>query len=148
MRKFQLNYYNITEVFEALRINDFPHIDEIKYGYVLVTLLIAADRQTISETTFFATRKGIRPEQLLTINSCLIKQTRQNSARSFKLNDDELENTSLPYIVGASKDFQDNIVLLENYGYSIKRIFDNHGITKKAFLEQLREVGALVEEHA
>ncbi len=115
---------NITEVFEALRINDFPHIDEIKYGYVLVTLLIAADRQTISETTFFATRKGIRPEQLLTINSCLIKQTRQNSARSFKLNDDELENTSLPYIVGASKDFQDNIVLLENYGYSIKHIFD------------------------
>lgn len=107
--KEKANLNNIEEVFKALKEFDYPLIEN---SYILVSLLLGSNYNTIKEVSTFAKDNKLIPRSLLDISGALIKQ-----------NDNTKMDDYSVMLTGSSVDFMKNIATLKNAGISINYIF-------------------------
>lgn len=102
------NINNIDSIFTALEDNEYPIIDN---DYVLVSILLGSNKDTINNITEFAKKNKLIPKSLLDISGVLIKQ-------------EETDNSDYGIMVsGSSIDFMRNINTLKEAGISINYIY-------------------------
>lgn len=109
--KMNGNINNIREVFDALKDNDYPIINN---GYVLTSLLLGSNKKTINDITSFAKKNKLIPKSLLDISGALIEQTEVEDDSSLSI-----------MLTGSSIDFMRNITTLKSAGISINYIFQS-----------------------
>lgn len=107
--KEKANLNNIEEVFKALKEFDYPLIEN---SYILVSLLLGSNYNTIKEVSTFAKDNKLIPRSLLDISGALIKQNDNNKMDDYSI-----------MLTGSSVDFMKNIATLKNAGISINYIF-------------------------
>lgn len=107
--KEKANLNNIEEVFKALKEFDYPLIEN---SYILVSLLLGSNYNTIKEVSTFAKDNKLIPSSLLDISGALIKQNDNNKMDDYSI-----------MLTGSSVDFMKNIATLKNAGISINYIF-------------------------
>lgn len=119
-------FVRIREVLDSLSKYKFP---KVLNEYTLMSLLLGADKETISRCVSLATSNKLKVEQLLRIPGVLIKREngtilskRYNKFRIVGYNSDNYKDEV--YIVGSFKDFEKNIYSLSKYGLSIKNVFN------------------------
>lgn len=98
---------NIEEVLSTMQKLEFPKIDEKEEGLLLVTYLIATNKDALEEVTSFAQERGINLTEL------------KNLVCAFIANDYLYNNK---YRIGRKDDFTKNISLLVEHGISISTI--------------------------
>lgn len=120
------SFVRIREVLDSLSKYKFP---KVLNEYTLMSLLLGADKETISRCVSLATSNKLKVEQLLRIPGVLIK--RENGTilskryNKFRIVGDDSDNyKDEVYIVGSFKDFEKNIYSLSKYGLSIKNVFN------------------------
>lgn len=120
------SFVRIREVLDSLSKYKFP---KVLNEYTLMSLLLGADKETISRCVSLATSNKLKVEQLLRIPGVLIKREngtilskRYNKFRIVGYNSDNYKDEV--YIVGSFKDFEKNIYSLSKYGLSIKNVFN------------------------
>lgn len=104
------NLNKIDGVFRALEENEFPHILD---DYILTSILLGSNYDTINSVTSFSKENHLIPKSLLDISGALLEQ------KEFNGNKDEYSYM----MIGSSLDFMRNIVTLKNAGISINYIF-------------------------
>ena len=120
------SFVRIREVLDSLSKYKFP---KVLNEYTLMSLLLGADKETISKCVSLATSNKLKVEQLLRIPGVLIKREngtilskRYNKFRIVGYDSDNYKDEV--YIVGSFKDFEKNIYSLSKYGLSIKNVFN------------------------
>ncbi len=120
------SFVRIREVLDSLSKYKFPKVIN---EYTLMSLLLGADKETISKCVSLATSNKLKVEQLLRIPGVLIKREngtilskRYNKFRIVGYDSDNYKDEV--YIVGSFKDFEKNIYSLSKYGLSIKNVFN------------------------
>lgn len=120
------SFVRIREVLDSLYKYKFP---KVLNEYTLMSLLLGADKETISKCVSLATSNKLKVEQLLRIPGVLIKREngtilskRYNKFRIVGYNSDNYKDEV--YIAGSFKDFEKNIYSLSKYGLSIKNVFN------------------------
>lgn len=120
------SFVRIREVLDSLSKYKFP---KVLNEYTLMSLLLGADKETISRCVSLATSNKLKVEQLLRIPGVLIKREngtilskRYNKFRIVGYNSDNYKDEV--YIVGSFKDFEKNLYSLSKYGLSIKNVFN------------------------
>lgn len=120
------SFVRIREVLDSFSKYKFP---KVLNEYTLMSLLLGADKETISRCVSLATSNKLKVEQLLRIPGVLIKREngtilskRYNKFRIVGYNSDNYKDEV--YIVGSFKDFEKNIYSLSKYGLSIKNVFN------------------------
>lgn len=120
------SFVRIREVLDSLSKYKFP---KVLNEYTLMSLLLGADKETISKCVSLATGNKLKVEQLLRIPGVLIKREngtilskRYNKFRIVGYDSDNYKDEV--YIVGSFKDFEKNIYSLSKYGLSIKNVFN------------------------
>lgn len=120
------SFVRIREVLDSLYKYKFP---KVLNEYTLMSLLLGADKETISKCVSLATSNKLKVEQLLRIPGVLIKREngtilskRYNKFRIVGYDSDNYKDEV--YIVGSFKDFEKNIYSLSKYGLSIKNVFN------------------------
>lgn len=120
------SFVRIREVLDSLSKYKFP---KVLNEYTLMSLLLGADKETISKCVSLATSNKLKVEQLLRIPGVLIKREngtilskRYNKFRIVGYDSDNYKDEV--YIVGSFKDFENNIYSLSKYGLSIKNVFN------------------------
>lgn len=120
------SFVRIREVLDSLSKYKFP---KVLNEYTLMSLLLGADKETISRCVSLATSNKLKVEQLLRIPGVLIKREngtilskRYNKFRIVGYDSDNYKDEV--YIVGSFKDFEKNIYSLSKYGLSIKNVFN------------------------
>lgn len=120
------SFVRIREVLDSLSKYKFP---KVLNEYTLMSLLLGADKETISKSVSLATSNKLKVEQLLRIPGVLIKREngtilskRYNKFRIVGYDSDNYKDEV--YIVGSFKDFENNIYSLSKYGLSIKNVFN------------------------
>lgn len=98
---------NIEDVLSIMQKLEFPKIDEKEEGLLLVTYLIATNKDALEEVTAFAQERGINLTEL------------KNLVCAFIANDYLYNNK---YRIGRKDDFTKNISLLVEHGISISTI--------------------------
>ena len=105
------NIDNISKIFNALKNNDYPHIDN---DYVLISILLGSSEETINKVTSFAKENKLIPKSLLDISGALITQNNNDSSDEYSI-----------MTKGSSIDFTKNIMTLKTAGISINYIFQS-----------------------
>lgn len=100
---------NIEDVLSIMQKLEFPKIDEKEEGLLLVTYLIATNKDALEEVTAFAQERGINLTEL------------KNLVCAFIANDYLYNNK---YRIGRKDDFTKNISLLVEHGISIPAIIN------------------------
>ncbi len=120
------SFVRIREVLDSLSKYKFP---KVLNEYTLMSLLLGADKETISKCVSLATSNKLKVEQLLRIPGVLIKREngtilskRYNKFRIVGYDSDNYRDEV--YIVGSFIDFEKNIYSLSKYGLSIKNVFN------------------------
>lgn len=120
------SFVRIREVLDSLSKYKFP---KVLNEYTLMSLLLGADKETISKCVSLAISNKLKVEQLLRIPGVLIKREngtilskRYNKFRIVGYDSDNYRDEV--YIVGSFKDFEKNIYSLSKYGLSIKNVFN------------------------
>lgn len=100
---------NIEDVLSIMQKLEFPKIDEKEEGLLLVTYLIATNKDALEEVTAFAQERGINLTEL------------KNLVCAFIANDYLYNNK---HRIGRKDDFRKNISLLVEHGISIPAIIN------------------------
>ena len=100
---------NIEDVLSIMQKLEFPKIDEKEEGLLLVTYLIATNKDALEEVAAFAQERGINLTEL------------KNLVCAFIANDYLYNNK---HIIGRKDDFRKNISLLVEHGISIPAIIN------------------------
>lgn len=100
---------NIEDVLSIMQKLEFPKIDEKEEGLLLVTYLIATNKDALEEVTAFAQERGINLTKL------------KNLVCAFIANDYLYNNK---HRIGRKDDFRKNISLLVEHGISIPAIIN------------------------
>ena len=99
-----------------------------KFGYQLMSLVLASDKETIGNTVKFALKKRILNNLLVVMPSAFISSENNSfnniGNKKFKIMDSAFINNYKPYIVGCDLEFRNNALLLEKYGLSVKYVLD------------------------
>ncbi len=106
------NYNKIREVLDTMCKLSFPKTGEEISSYVLMSLVLASDGNTLMESMKLAISRKVSVKDLLMIPGVLIKNKKDDSC----IFDGEC-------IAGSFIDFKKNIYNLEKYGISIKEVF-------------------------
>lgn len=100
---------NIEDVLSIMQKLEFPKIDEKEEGLLLVTYLLATNKDALEEVTAFAQERGINLTEL------------KNLVCAFIANDYLYNNK---HRIGRKDDFRKNISLLVEHGISIPAIIN------------------------